>query len=153
MEESKARQLQEKESSEMHHASSFGQHSPEMPCTVAIPLECLSGLFNIRSITVAVPLECLSGLFHIRSNSFGLGTFRWKVNWGNGFVTDQEIIKRANISDATSFFQSIVAKPWISQVFHKSNSVNEEAPFLVSSPISLEPSRCLRIRTVGTVVT
>lgn len=41
---------------------------------------------------------------------------RWRVNWGNGFVTDKDIMMEANISDATPFFKSIMSKPWISQV-------------------------------------
>ena len=38
------------------------------------------------------------------------------LNWGNGFVTDKQVISSRGLSDANSFFTSLVQKPYYGQV-------------------------------------
>lgn len=35
---------------------------------------------------------------------------------GNGFITDQSILKAVGLSDPTSFFTTMLGKPWLNQV-------------------------------------
>jgi hypothetical protein len=38
------------------------------------------------------------------------------LNWGNGFVTDRELIDGRRLSDANPFFQELVRKPYVDKV-------------------------------------
>ena len=38
------------------------------------------------------------------------------VNWGNGFITDANLVNSYSISSPTSFFQELLTKPYLSQV-------------------------------------
>lgn len=37
------------------------------------------------------------------------------LNWGNGFITDKQIIKDYSISDANPFFQTLLVKPYLNR--------------------------------------
>jgi hypothetical protein len=46
----------------------------------------------------------------------GTGQNMWGLSWGNGFITDMEIINGAGISDANPFFQQLAGKPYVDRV-------------------------------------
>jgi hypothetical protein len=38
------------------------------------------------------------------------------LNWGNGFITDYNIINSRGLSDPNPFFSQLVRKPYVAQV-------------------------------------
>jgi hypothetical protein len=38
------------------------------------------------------------------------------LNWGNGFITDYNIINSRGLSDPNPFFSQLVRKPYVGQV-------------------------------------
>ncbi|KAI8472618.1 MAG: glycoside hydrolase superfamily [Monoraphidium minutum] len=46
----------------------------------------------------------------------GTGQNGFGLNWGNGFVTDMEVIRNRGLSDATPFFRELVTKPYVHKV-------------------------------------
>lgn len=71
--------------------------------------------YYVNAIDVLFPL-CPDCLFLVE----GGGQYHWcGINWGNGFMTNQDTIKNNpayNISDATGFLNAIMSKPWLNQV-------------------------------------
>lgn len=43
----------------------------------------------------------------------GTGQNGYGLNWGNGFITDQEIIRSRGLSDAAPFFRELLTKPYV----------------------------------------
>lgn len=43
----------------------------------------------------------------------GTGQTGYGLNWGNGFVTDPDIISKYGISDPSSFFQQLLSRPYL----------------------------------------
>jgi hypothetical protein len=48
--------------------------------------------------------------------SAGTGQNAFGLNWGNGFITDAELIRSRSLSDAAPFFKELVSKPYVSKV-------------------------------------
>lgn len=46
----------------------------------------------------------------------GTGQVNYGLNWGNGFITDQNIIKWWKLSDASPFFEKLIDKPYVGKV-------------------------------------
>ncbi|WIA18743.1 hypothetical protein OEZ85_003433 [Tetradesmus obliquus] len=46
----------------------------------------------------------------------GTGQNNFGLNWGNGFITDTNIIRKYGISDANYFFRQLVSKPYVNKV-------------------------------------
>lgn len=46
----------------------------------------------------------------------GTGQTAWNMNWGDGFVTDPNIIRENGISDPRPFFDKLVKKPYVHRV-------------------------------------
>ena len=46
----------------------------------------------------------------------GTGQNMWGLSWGNGFITDYNIINSNGLSDANGFFQQVITKPYIDRV-------------------------------------
>lgn len=38
------------------------------------------------------------------------------LNWGNGFITNQDILTSRGLSDPNSFFQDLLNKPYVNNV-------------------------------------
>lgn len=83
-----------------------------------IPNQANSSLtsYYLNAIDVLYPI-CPDCLFLVE----GGGQYRWcGVNWGNGFITNQTLLSiyktGYNLSDATTFFQQILSKPWLKQL-------------------------------------
>jgi hypothetical protein len=38
------------------------------------------------------------------------------LNWGNGFVTDRELINSRGLSNPIGFFEQAVTRPWVKKV-------------------------------------
>jgi hypothetical protein len=64
----------------------------------------------------------------------GTGQNMWGLSWGNGFITDTDIINGAGISDANPFFQQLATKPYVDRVVITPHcyppSINGGAPWL-----------------------
>jgi hypothetical protein len=46
----------------------------------------------------------------------GTGQNMFGLNWGNGFITDYNIINGRGLSDPNPFFSQLVRKPYVGQV-------------------------------------
>jgi len=46
----------------------------------------------------------------------GTGQNAFGLNWGNGFITDRDLIASRGLSDANPFFQELVKKPYADKV-------------------------------------
>jgi hypothetical protein len=46
----------------------------------------------------------------------GTGQNMFGLNWGNGFITNQDIIGSRGLSDPNDFFQDMLRKPYVSSV-------------------------------------
>jgi hypothetical protein len=46
----------------------------------------------------------------------GTGQNMFGLNWGNGFITDYNIINSRGLSDPNPFFSTLVRKPYVGQV-------------------------------------
>jgi hypothetical protein len=48
--------------------------------------------------------------------TLGTGQSGFGLNWGNGFVTDQEVIRNRGLSDVTPFFNELLTKSYVNKV-------------------------------------
>jgi hypothetical protein len=46
------------------------------------------------------------------------------LNWGNGFVTDKDLISSRGLSNPISFFEQAVTRPWAKRVSSTSTSTS-----------------------------
>lgn len=46
----------------------------------------------------------------------GTGQNNFGLNWGNGFITDYNIIRKYGLSDPNYFFQQLLSKPYVHRV-------------------------------------
>lgn len=46
----------------------------------------------------------------------GTGQNMFGLNWGNGFITNQDIISSRGLSDPNAFFQDLLRKPYVNNV-------------------------------------
>lgn len=46
----------------------------------------------------------------------GTGQNMFGLNWGNGFITNQDIITSRGLSDPNDFFQNLIRKPYVNNV-------------------------------------
>lgn len=53
-----------------------------------------------------------SALFMIE----GTGQVQYNLNWGDGFVTNTQIIKKYSLSDPNDFFRAIINKPYLKNI-------------------------------------
>lgn len=58
----------------------------------------------------------------------GTGQNGFGLNWGNGFITDRDLINNRGLSDATPFFTELMAKPYLNKV------MSQLASWLVGLP-------------------
>lgn len=49
-------------------------------------------------------------------HSQGTGQEKAGVNWGDGFITDKQLVKEKELSDPNAFFAALVAKPYKNRV-------------------------------------
>jgi hypothetical protein len=49
-------------------------------------------------------------------NPAGTGQNMFGLNWGNGFITDEDIISSRGLSNPNKFFQRLVKKPYAKKV-------------------------------------
>lgn len=61
-------------------------------------------------------METLSKMYNPLFMVEGTGQTRYNLNWGNGFVTNPQIIRKYNIDDASVFFKAIQNKPYKNRV-------------------------------------
>lgn len=53
---------------------------------------------------------------HHAPTKTGTGQNMFGLNWGNGFITDQNIITSRGMSDPNDFFQDLLTKPYLDEV-------------------------------------
>lgn len=46
----------------------------------------------------------------------GVGQNNFGLNWGNGFISDYNIIQKYGLSDPNYFFQQLLKKPYVNRV-------------------------------------
>lgn len=61
--------------------------------------------------------ECCDANEPLPARPPGTGQNGFGLNWGNGFVTDPEIIRNRGLSDATPFFTELITKPYVDKVW------------------------------------
>lgn len=81
-------------------------------------LLCLKNPLSLSSHAVD-PLPAV--LTALRNNGSavvlpGTGQNMYGLNWGNGFVTNLDIINSRGLSDPNDFFQDLLTKPYVNSV-------------------------------------
>lgn len=77
--------------------------------------------YSIRCLTASCQLgvfaDCQVVLYyppaHVRA---GTGQSPYGLNWGNGFITEKDVIKKNGLSDPTTFFKRLTKKPYAKSV-------------------------------------
>lgn len=69
----------------------------------------------------SVYIKTMNNIYNILGNDSvflieGTGQTGYNLNWGDGFITDKNVIKQYGINDASPFFEAILTKPYLKNI-------------------------------------